>query len=110
RREKPFSTNGEIQLSHIARQPEMITRTGTTGTQPAHQPAAPAPKGPVVNVTQKPVGPPADRWEGVGVNSNPAAYQSKPGVPATSPAAIVTGEKQIANLDPQISRIYVDPN
>jgi len=87
-----------------------VKRTGTTGINPPHTPAAPAPKGPAVDITRKPIGPPSDRWEGVGVNSNPAAYESKTGVPATSPQAIAQGEQQIANLDPQVSRIDIDPN
>ena len=69
-----------------------------------------APSAPKISVGTTPTGPKADAWEGVGTHSNPYVYEGpKPGVPATSAAAIARGEQQIVNLHPQVTRIYVNP-
>src|SRR5690349_8220562 len=67
------------------------------------------PPPPRISVGVKPTGAKSDQWEGVGTHSNPAAYESKPGVTTTSPNAIAVGENQIANLHPQVTRVRVDP-
>jgi hypothetical protein len=81
-----------------------------TITRPAAPVRAASTAAPKVVVSRKPVGPPSDRWEGVGSHSNPSVYeQPKPGDLALTPAQIARGEQQLANLHPQVTRIRVDP-
>ncbi len=65
---------------------------------------------PQILLGRKALGPPSNKWEGVGAHSNPSVYEPpKPGELALTPAQIAKGEQQVANLHPQVTRIRIDP-
>ena len=65
---------------------------------------------PKILLGRKALGPPSDKWQGVGTHSNPSVYEPpKPGDLALSGPQIIKGEHQVANLHPQVTRIRIDP-